>query len=199
MVEVRIYAEGGGEGQFLDTLFRNAWNDFFRSAGLAGRLPRVVRGKGRKRTYDLFTRAVADRTPDLLPLLLVDSEDAVLPHDSAWQHLKRRDGWDQPPGAGDDDAFLMVHVMETWFLADRAALRSYFGQRLNENAIPHWPALEAVPKADVLAALDRATIDCKKKYAKGRVSYDLLSRVDPAQVEQRCPHAQQLLKRLWNI
>lgn len=196
MVALKIYVEGGGDSQLLDTLFRSSWTDFFKTAGLEGRMPRVVRGKGRQRTYDLFKTAVANRAPNELPLLLVDSEDPVLPNHTAWQHLKRRDGWDQPPDAGDNDAFLMVQVMETWFLADREALRGYFGSHLNENAFVSWQELESVPKTTVLTALEKATANCKKKYAKGAMSFELLSTLNPAHVEQRCPHARQLLARL---
>jgi len=79
VVEVKIYAEGGGEGQLLDTLFRQGWRDFFVSAGLATKLPRVIRGKGRLRTFDLFRTAIENREPGTLPLLLVFSEDPVDP------------------------------------------------------------------------------------------------------------------------
>jgi Domain of unknown function (DUF4276) len=199
MVAVKIYAEGGGEGELSDIQFRQAWAAFFKASGLKGRMPRVIRGKGRKRTFDLYTTAVATRAADELPLLLVDSEEAVRPEHTVWQHLQHRDGWHQPRGAGVDDAFLMVQVMETWFLADREALRSYFGPRLRENAFAEWPDLEAVPKATVLSTLENATANCKTAYRKGRVSFELLSSVDPARVEQRCPHARRLLTRLRTL
>jgi hypothetical protein len=195
-VVTKIYVEGGGEGQLLDTLFRNAWNDFFKAAGLEGRMPRVIRGKGRQRAYELFRTAVANRAPNELPLLLVDSEDPVLPNHTVWQHLNHRDGWERPPDAGEDDAFLMVQVMETWFLADREALQKFFGSQLTERAFSAWPDLEAVPKTTVLSALAKATANCRTSYAKGAVSFELLSTIDPAQVEQRCPHARRLLARL---
>jgi hypothetical protein len=199
VVDIRIYAEGGGDGQLLDTLFRNAWADFFKSAGLAGRMPRVIRGKGRKRAYDLFKTAVENPKENTLPLLLVDSEDAILPNHTVWQHLKIRDGWNQPPGSSADDAFLMVQVMETWFLADHAALQKYFGPNLNTKVLPKWSDLESVPKVTILDTLESVTQNCKTRYAKGQVSFELLSRVDPAEVEKRCPHARRFLTRLRNI
>jgi hypothetical protein len=117
VVRTRIYIEGGGEGRLYDTLFRRGWSEFFEAAGLSGRMPRVVRGKGRGQTFDLFSTAVSNPRPGVLPLLLVDSEDPVQLGHTVWQHLKARDDWDQPEGT-DDQAFLMVQVMETWFLAD---------------------------------------------------------------------------------
>jgi len=90
----------------------------------------------------------------------------------------------------------MVQVMETWFLADRHALQKYFGAGFRQNAIRDWPALENVPKTTVLKALDRATASCGRRYAKGRVSFELLARIDPARVEAACPHARVFLDRL---
>jgi hypothetical protein len=131
-------------------------------------------------------------------MLLVDSEEAVAPGHTVWQHLKARpsDGWDKPNGASDDQAFLMVQVMETWFLADHAMLRSYFGPSLRDKHLRAWPALENVPKPDVFNALEKATAGCDKKYSKGKVSYELLGQVNPTLVEAACPHAKSLLARL---
>lgn len=162
-------------------------------------MPKVVRGGSRKQTFDQFVADIVERRPDVIPLLLVDSEDPVRPDHSVWQHLQARDRWDRPTGAGDDDAFLMVQVMETWFLADRDALRRYFGVQFAENALRQWPELEAVPKQTVLDALQSATVRCQKPYAKGKVSFDLLARVDPARVEAACPHAKALLDRLRSL
>ena len=162
-------------------------------------MPRVVRGGGRARTFDLFRTAIRNPRPGRMPFLLVDSETAVTTGQSAWRHLGARDGWDRPPQAGDDQAFLMVQVMETWFLADRNALRQYFGTSFRKNVLRQWPDLEGVSKDDVIDTLDRATAKCPRPYTKGTVSFELLERVDPAQVEAECPHANALLDRLRNI
>jgi hypothetical protein len=197
---MKIYADGGGEGQLYDTLFRQGWSEFFRAAGLEERMPSVVRGKGRLRTFDLFQTAVASRKPDELPLLLVDSEEAVQAEHTVWQHLKARDDWDRPLGVSEEQAYLMVQVMETWFLADREMLRDYFGSDLRENHLRQWPALEDVPKATVFDALGKATAGCdKKRYRKGKISYEMLARLNPTKVENSCPHAKRLLDRLRKI
>ncbi len=162
-------------------------------------MPKVVRGVSRKQTFDQFAADIVERRPDVTLLLLVDSEAPVSPDHSVWQHLQARDGWDRPIGAGDDGAFLMVQVMETWFLADRDTLRNYFGAQFAENALRQWPELEAVPKQTVLDALQRATARCQRRYAKGKVSFDLLAQVDPTRVEAACPHAKALLDRLKSL
>ena len=193
---VKLYIEGGGDNRRLAAQFREGWASFFEAAGLRGRMPRVVRGGPREQTFRQFRSEVAKPGSGTLPLLLVDSEVPVAVGHSVWEHLHAHDRWTKPASAGDDDAFLMVQAMETWFLADRDSMRAIFGPRFVESALRRWPALEAVPKATVLDALKRATVDCPKRYSKGQVSFTLLAQVDPARVEDACPHAKALLKRL---
>lgn len=200
MVRAKIYVEGGGPGQLLDTLYRQSWRSYFEAAGLSGRMPKVVRGQSRERTYDLFLTAVRNPRPRELPLLLVDSEAPVEPRQGTWQHLKTlNEKWEAPPGVGDDQAFLMVQVMETWFLADSALLRRYFGPNLREHHLRDRPRLEDISKDTVLTVLKKATAACPKPYSKGKVAAEILAQLDPKTVEARCPHARALLDRLRNL
>jgi hypothetical protein len=53
-----------------------------------------------------------------------------------------------------------------------------------------------VEKIRVFEALASATAACgRKRYSKGKVSFDLLKSIDPAIVEQKCPDAKWLLER----
>lgn len=196
---VRLYIEGGGDNRRLGALFREGWTKFFEAAGLAGRMPKVVRGGSRTQTFDRFATDAGERSTEVVPLLLVDSEHPVEAGHTVWQHLRASDGWSKPVGAGEDDAFLMVQIMETWFLADRGALRNYFGSHFRENALGQRADLEDVSKETVLLALRNATASCSQHYAKGRVSFALLTRIDPAHVEASCPHAKALLNRLRSL
>jgi hypothetical protein len=199
-VRIKLYIEGGGDSHLQDTLFRQGWQRFFEKAGLVGRMPATIRGGGRDQTFDLFQTAAKNRRPGELPLLLVDSEEIVPAGRTFWQHLNQRDGWALPEGANADDAYLMICCMETWFLADREMLRHFFGQEWRENAVPEWPHLESVAKARVFQALAQATQACgKKKYSKGRLSFELLGEINPATVETACPAAQSLLQRLRSV
>jgi len=198
-VRVKIYIEGGGSGAYLDERFREGWTTFFEKAGLQGRMPRPIRGGGRRQTFDLFQTAVRNRRPGELPLLLVDSEEAPAAGHSTWQHLKSRaeDNWDRPEGAGDKEAFLMICCMETWLVADRATLKVFFGQHWRDSALPKWPALEAVSKDQLFQALDSATAGCgPRRYAKGSLSFKLLGEIIPAEAEKNCPAAKLLLDHL---
>lgn len=90
----------------------------------------------------------------------------------------------------------MIEVMESWFLADRAMLRSYFGQGFIERHLKPWPVLEQVPKKAVLEALRLATAGCVRQYSKGKTSFALIAKLDPGKVAMSCPGAQALLQRL---
>ncbi len=179
MVTVKLYVEGAGQTDLERSQCRQAFSTFFASAGLTTKRPRTVPCGGRQFAYDNFVTAVKTAKPGDLPLLLVDAEEAVAEGQTVWQHLKSCDNWDKPAGAGDDQAFLMVRVMETWFLADREMLRTYFGPEFGEKHLRAWPSLEDVPKQTVYDVLSRATANCKQKaYAKGKVSFEMLEKVD---------------------
>ncbi len=194
MVAIKIYIEGGGEGKDLDIRFREAWTKFFKAAGLERRMPRPFCGKGRKNTYDLFCTAFKNRKVEEFALLLLDSEDAVAEGDTVWQHLKKHDQMDKPAGATDKHDYLMVQVMETWLLADAETLRTYFGKQFKVSKIPAWTDLELQSKQSIFDALDKATAGCgEKRYAKGRISFEVLAIISPQKVADNCPHTKQLL------
>ena len=200
----KIYVEGAARNSNSDrTHCRDCFRKFFTRAGLEGELPRTVPCGGRQRAYEAFVTAVRNPEPGCLPLLLVDSETAVQKGGTVWEHLKARpdDNWDKPAGAKDDQAFLMVQVMESWFMADRDTLKSFFGQHFRAHAIPKWPQLEDVPKDTVIKALKKATAACrpKQRYAKGNLSFSLLAEISPAKVEAASPSAKALLGRLRNL
>ena len=117
-----VYVEGGGDGRSLRARFREGWRQFLQSAGV-GRV-KIVRGGGREQTFRRFAAAVTDAGRRAAVLLLVDSEGPVAEGRTVWKHLGARDGWTRPDGVNDDQAFLMVQVMEGRYelaLAEREA------------------------------------------------------------------------------
>ena len=189
MVRVRIFIEGGGGGNRDDSLFRTEWSRFFASAGLSGRLPKVVRCGDRARAFRRFSDAVRKAGGDEIIILLVDSEGPVKEGQSTWEYLRDNDGWRQPAGADDNRAHLMVQAMEAWLMADRNALREYFDQGFNENRLPGQCDLEQIPQNRLESSLKDASSGCVRQYAKGTVSFEILGRVDASKVEKRCTHA----------
>jgi hypothetical protein len=200
---VKLYVEGGAQDSALErSLCRQAFSRFFSAdPRLKGKLPRTVPCGGRKAAYDAFVTEARNPKPGVLPLLLVDSESSVTKGKAVWEHLKSRPGdeWEKPEGATHDQAFLMVQVMETWLIADRKALELFFGANFRGASIPAWPNLEEVPRQAVYESLDKATADCgARRYAKGRLSFELLGEISPAKVEAASPHARELFERLRN-
>ena len=193
-MSVTVYVEGGGDGKTLKTECRRGFSAFFRKAGLGERMPKVIACGGRDRAYDKFCTAVANQT-GVFNVLLVDSEGPVKAA-GPWEHLKDRDEWNCPAGAGKDSAHLMVQMMESWFLADRECLASYFGDGFRASALPApQQAIEEISKQDLERALqESARQSSKRRYAKGRDSFALLGQLDAAKVVDASPHARRLVE-----
>ncbi len=84
----------------------------------------------------------------------------------------------------------MVQSMESWFLADREALRNYFDGGFQASALPARRDVEQVLKADVIESLHRAARRTKKKgYDKGRDSFAILALLRPEMLAEASPHA----------
>ena len=199
VVRVSIYIEGGGDSAKLNQIFRTGWRDFFTSAGLTGRLPTVVRCGDRANAFRRFSVAVREAGDNELPVLLVDSEGPVREGRPAWEHLQHSDDWRQPDGADDNQAYLMVQAMEAWLVADRDALREYFGRGFNENRLPGQSDPEQIAKNRLESSLKDSSSGCGRQYAKGTVSFEILGRVDASKVEERCSHAKALFDYLRSL
>ena len=189
-----VYVEGGGDAKALRTECRRAFSEFFRKAGLTGRLPRVFACGSRQRAYEDFHHACDGRRGGV-PVLLIDSEGPVVDADP-WSHLKRSDGWDRPRSAPDGTAHLMVQCMESWFYADKESLAGFFGDGFHHNAMS-GASTEDIPKADVERGLMSATRQSRKgAYRKGRHSFDVLRGLDVDKVCRASPHAKRLIETL---
>jgi len=175
---VKIFVEGGGNDDDTRSRCRRAFNKLTERAGFAGRMPTFIACGGRRRAYDMFVTACKTGEESLL---LVDSEGPIAQQAAPWEHVRRRegDGWARPGAARDEDLHFMVQCMEAWIVADRAALRTHYGPRLQENALPPTDRPPAqVPKRDLLHALDHATRNAGD-YSKGKAAFTLLALVDP--------------------
>ena len=194
-MSIKLYVEGGGDSKELKARCRRGFRKFIEKAGLEGRMPRIVACGGRQNAYDSFVAAFDVEGP--IPMLLVDAEDPLTAA-NPWEHLHNRDTWARPNGAGDDQCHLMVQVMESWFLADRPALKSFYDHEFQESALPGNPRVEQISKADVLDRLARATRSpkTKKSYDKGSHGFDILGEINPLVVERAAPYAKRFLDTL---
>jgi hypothetical protein len=184
--------EGGGDSTDSKAAIRRGMGEFLREirdrARSRKRHWKVVACGGRNAARAAFEHAVKEK-PHTLNVLLVDSEEAVT--GTPRVHLNTRPGWNL---LGADDAFhLMAQTMETWIVADADTLKRYYGQGFLEGALLGSIDLESVAKADIARMLEHATRGTQKlAYHKIHHASELLARIDPAKVQQRCRHCRRL-------
>ena len=197
---IAIYIEGGGPTSATRDPFRRGMSAFLRPVVTELRKRRIrwrpIICGGRQEAYDKFSDAMV-KEPEVLNILLVDSEDPVAVNVSPWTHLLNRpgDGWAKPAGTDDSRCQMMVVCMEAWFLADPAGLREHFGGNFNAGALPPADQAETRTKDDIDGALKKATRPTPaKEYKKIRDGAKLLAKVDPAVVRKHCKWCDRLFK-----
>jgi hypothetical protein len=135
-VSVRVYVEGGFQSSTKSDC-RQAFRSFFGKVIPQGSF-KVIASGDRSAAFKDFCLALKQHREDYV-ILLVDSEEAVVA--GPWQHLAARQGdhWHRPVGASDDQAHLMVQVMESWFLADKQVLTDYYDHGFLADSLPGQP------------------------------------------------------------
>ena len=186
--EIRIYYEGDrqlGDG-FLE-LFS------------------VLRDRARQRRCR-FRLISAKGTP------CQDFDDGITSHPRAWNILLKdsekpwtdklavalceENGWDASRAGS---IFWMVEMMESWFHADRAALKEFYGRGFNESALKSNPTVERIPKKDLISGLRAATRRTSKgEYHKTMHAPQLLAAIDPALVRKAAPNCNRLFEAVLN-
>ena len=187
---IRIYVEGGFEGS-TKTNCRKAFSTFLAKIVRSGSF-KVIASGSRAQAFQDFCSALRQHPADY-NILLVDSETAVTT--GPWQHLRERggDNWPRPDGAGDDQAHLMVQVMEAWFLADQSTLSAYYKQGFLRNSLPRQKNVERLDKKTVFQSLSHASKGTQKgPYHKTRHGFELLELIDPVLVRAASSHAADL-------
>lgn len=191
MVAVRIYVEGGGVSRGDQAPLRRGFQKLFEQLLGGAPKPTVIACGGRDQAFDEFMKG-ARAHRDAFCILLVDSEERVSEGSTAWDHLERRDKWKKPPDAEEENVHLMVTCTEAWLLADRAALKAYYGPDFKDSALPAERNVERIAKLDLARALETATHYVKTK-GKGRYykahAFDIIALVDPAKVRAASPWA----------
>jgi hypothetical protein len=178
----KIYLEGGGDSKDLHILCRQGFRQLMESAGFSGRMPRFVSCGGRDAVYDDFKTAHEQSNADYVAML-IDSEDPFDDQERTWDHLRRRDNREQPDGSDDRQVLFMATCMETWIVSDRDTLRQHYGHNLQESALPPLDNLEQRSRQEVQESLKRATRRCQNAYRKGKRSFEVLGKLDPATLE----------------
>lgn len=195
MSEIRLYVEGGRPG--VEALMRNGFNVFLADLLTQARQKRmrwqVIVSGSRNRAYQNFCHALQDH-PDAVNILLVDAEAPVETFGKPWQHLKKRDDWDNP-GVGDDRCHLMVQTMEAWFVADPERLAHHF--RKPANAVPDHPNTETVPKSAIEQIMSKVSQGEKnRRYDKIADGAKLLTEVRASVVRLKSAHCARLFQTI---
>lgn len=178
-MSAHLYIEGG-ESKEDQIRCRAAFRKLLeKTTHFSGRMPRLSACGGRGMAFDDFTTAHKNRRHGDFVAMLIDSEDQVSDIDKTWAHLKKRDNWDQPDGASDDQVLFMTTCMETWITADKATLSKYYGHHFQASALPPPNNLESRDRHDLQDRLTRATRNCTNAYAKGKRSYEVAGELDP--------------------
>lgn len=182
-----LYIEGGARGansKELTICCQRAFHRLLERMDLKGSKPKLKACGGRDAVYEDFRIALRTGDRDYIAMW-IDSEEPMADIEKAWKHLAevttvRR--WKKPEEAVDDQILFMTTCMETWIVADRAALRQHYNpkQSLNENPLPSTTNLEGRQRDEVQQALATATKSCTNAYAKGRRSFEVFERLDPA-------------------
>jgi hypothetical protein len=189
-VSVHVFVEGGGDQGRTKTACRKAFHVFFERLLGDRPKPRIIASGSRDEAYRDFSRSLSDGSTTFA-VLLVDSEDPVPVGKTAGTHLRDRDRWTKP--LPDGQVHLMVQCMEAWFLADKAMLAEYYGDRFNPSALPPNPNIEEILNADVFRGLEQATrATTKGIYHKTRHGFEILARLDPGLVQRRSRFAAEL-------
>ncbi len=192
--EIRIYIEGDpalrpGFGQFLDRVRSMAREKRIRWD--------IILCGSRDSSFDAFKTAM-ETHPSAYSILLVDAEGPVT--ETPWRHLNDRDGWEKPAGISDDHCQLMARAMEAWFVADLAALKTYYGRGFNEKRIPKRKNVEEIDRKDLVDALVHASKNTSKSsYHKVRHGEKILAHLDETRVRARAAHCDRLFTMLEGL
>jgi hypothetical protein len=193
--EIRIYVEGGGDQKDRRAKLREGFGIFLKELRQECQRRRIgwklILCGADQGACEQFRDAL-DQHSEALCLLLVDADQPVQGTARAHIETLHRRAFD---AAGDRQFHLMAQVMESWFLADPDALAAHFGRDFHRNALPKHADVEAVPKEQVLGALERAAKDTKKGgYDKIQDGAALLQKISPEKTRKQARHCDQLFK-----
>ncbi|HEY3295456.1 MAG TPA: DUF4276 family protein [bacterium] len=192
--QIWINIEGGGQNRSQQIEFREGLEVFFREFKEKVSF-RIIPGGSKDNTVSDFKATLASSETAFV-VLVVDSDQDVPAKVNYRQFLQTSNPSWNLPELPDEHYHMMVQVMEAWFLADREALRTHYGQRFRENALPSHSKVEQVPKNDIYHGMEAATRETTKGvYQKRKHSAGILKLLDRNRVCAAAPHC----KRLFDV
>jgi hypothetical protein len=107
-------------------------------------------------------------------------------HQGAWNILLRDSEGPQPAHSA-ERMFWMVESMESWFHADKAALKKFYGPKFRQGALKQNPNVEQIAKRDLVDGLSAATRETDKgDYYRNKTTHGpkLLELINPDLVKK---------------
>lgn len=200
--EIRIYIEGDtkNKGKNTDITLRQGFNIFFRQlideAKSRNITLRPITYGSKFETFKKFLDGVREY-PDSFVLFLLDSDASLEDGETPRAFLQRQNPNWHLNHAEEDQCHLMVHMMESWFFADKDRLAEFYGQNFNRNALARNNNVEKIPKANVESGLENATKNTQKGiYHKTRHGAKILEIINPQKVRDAAPHCERLFKTI---
>lgn len=201
-MEIKLYVEGGGKGSHKRATIKiqQGFDAFFKELKEAARNKKIsfkiIPSSDTQTTYDDFIRSV-ENSPLSFNLLLVDSDAAIDENESARSFLQKKYGKWKLQKIEDKQCHLMVQIMESWFLADVDALKSFYGKEFKESAIPKNKNVEAIEKERVEKSLKTATVKTQKgEYHKIEHGTKILELINTKKVRDAALHCQKLFEAI---
>lgn len=203
MVKVTVLVEGAGEDNSLKSVARQNLACLLSKLRLTSK-PSIEFHGTRRAAFDRLRHALGRPSNGTCFFLLVDAEEPFVlstdPNEKhhRWAHVRNRNGdnWPRPDTATDEHLHFMATAMETWIIADQDAIRSRFPKEFNDRAITDDLDWENLSTDRVQALLRKAT---GERYKKGKVSFELLGRVDPQTLRAKCLHAERFFSALERL
>jgi hypothetical protein len=183
---IYLEGDGGAQSKEVDIRCREGFRKLLENCGFHQRMPRLVACGPRRTAFEDFSSAYSKKQADYAGLW-IDSEEPLAKLEAPWDHLQELESWTRPSDAVDDQVLFMTTCMETWIVADRAALTAHFGAEIQDSALPPLVHLEARSRHEIQDKLIRATRECSNSDQKGRRSFAILGKLNPDILEKHLP------------
>ncbi|MDQ3179262.1 MAG: DUF4276 family protein [Acidobacteriota bacterium] len=204
-MEIKLYVEGGGKGSHKRATIKlqQGFDSFFKKLKDAAQSRkisfRIIPSGNSQNTYEDFIRSV-ENSPQSFNVMLVDSDDALAENESARDFLQKKYKKWKLKKIADEQCHLMVQIMESWFIADVDALKKFYGQGFNSNAIPKNSNVETIAKSRVESSLKTAILKTNKsEYHKIVHGAKLLELINPQKICEAAPHCRELFKIITEV
>ncbi len=198
--EIRIYIEGDTKhkGKNTDITLRQGFNSFFRElvdkAKSKNMTLRPITYGSKFETFKKFLDGKREYQNTFV-LFLLDSDAPIDEDETPKSFLQKQNPLWHLQEAEENQCHLMVHLMESWFFADKDKLAEFYGQNFNRNALTKNANVEKIKKSDVENHLANATKNTQKgEYHKTKHGAKLLEIINPQKVREAAPHCERLFQ-----